>query len=60
MFLFPMPPKIAQMALGKEGNNSMFNPNLGGLFRGSFLRWGRGGGVKLYPCLKLVRSKLET
>ena len=41
MFLFPMPPKIAQMALGKEGNNSMFNPILGGLFRGSFLKWGR-------------------
>ena len=50
MFLFPMPPKIAQMAPGKEGNNSMFNPNLGGLFRGSFLRWGRGG--KIIPLSK--------
>ena len=36
-----------------------FNPNLSGLFRGSF--WG-GGEVKLphSPCLKLVRIMLET
>ena len=39
--------------------NISFNPNLGGLFRGSF--WGGGGGVvKLPPCLKLVRIMPET
>ena len=32
-----------------------FNPNLGGLFRGSFF-----GGVKFTPSLKLVRIVLET
>ena len=35
------------------------NPNLSGLFRGSFWGWG-GGEVKLPPCLKLVRIMLET
>ena len=34
------------------------NPNLGGLFRGSF--WGAGGGVKLVPCLKPVKIMPET
>ena len=39
------------------------NPNLGGLFRGSF-SGERGGGGKITapppPCLKLVRIMLET
>ena len=35
---------------------NVFNPNLGGLFRGSF--WGVG--VKTTPCLKIVRVMLET
>ena len=26
---------------------NMFNPNLGGILRGSFLRWGKGG--LIYP-----------
>ena len=34
-----------------------FKPNLSGLFRGSF---GGGGGIKLPPCLTLVRIMLET
>ena len=34
------------------------NPNLGGLFRGSF--WGGGGGRGITLCLKLVRMMLET
>ena len=35
--------------------NQLFNPNLSGLFRGSFLGWGD------YPtCQKLVRDMLET
>ena len=36
---------------------SMFNPNLGGLFRSSL--WGGGWG-KITACLKLVRTMLET
>ena len=34
-----------------------FNPNLGGIFRGSF--GGGGGGCKITPCLNLVRIMLE-
>ena len=33
------------------------NPNLGGIFRGSFRGWGEG---KITSCLKLVRTMLET
>ena len=37
-----------------------FKPNLGELFRGSFCGDGGGEGVKITPCLKLVRIMLET
>ena len=37
--------------------NFNFNPNLGGIFKGSF--WGGVDG-KITPCLKLVRIMLET
>ena len=48
------------------GSEFSLNSNLGGLFRGSF--WGvyvcvgvgGEGGLKLSPCLKLVRIMLET
>ena len=40
--------------------NISFNPNLGGLFRGSFWGGGGGGGCKITPCLKLVRIMPET
>ena len=39
--------------------NLIFNPDLGGLFRGSFVVGEEGGG-KITPCLKLVRVMLET
>ena len=37
-----------------------FNPNLGGLFRGSFWGWGGGDKITPPPCLKLVTIMLET
>ena len=43
----------------RESKSSIyrFNPNLGGLFRGSFEGGMRGG---ITPCLKLYRITLET
>ena len=50
----------SQLLIGKHSGlrNDLLNPNLGGIFRGSFGGWG----VKLThrPCLKLVRIMLET
>ena len=41
-----------------KSGNMIVNPNLGGLFRGSFLGGGKGG--KITPRLKLVRIMLES
>ena len=41
-----------------KSGNMIVNPNLGGLFRGSFL--GGGKGSKITPRLKLVRIMLES
>ena len=49
-----------------RGSEFSLNSNLGGLFRGSFcgvyvcVGMGGDGGLKLSPCLKLVRIMLET
>ena len=40
----------------KKIARAKFNPNLGGLFRGSLL----SGGSKITPCLKLVGVMIET
>ena len=47
-----------------EQNTSILNSDFGGLFRGSFCSWDRGGGGgggwggKIKPCLKIVRIML--
>ena len=44
----------------KTAKPNRFNPNLGGLFRGSFYGGGGGGGGSITPSKKLVEIVLET
>ena len=50
--------KLGQVLQIWPNDYNNINPNLGGLFRGSF--WGREGGLNYLYCLRLVRIMLET